>query len=42
VCRMQLLRRNSAHEYARSIDEVGEDPAIVGIAIAVETANATD
>lgn len=30
VCRMQLLRRNSAREYARSIDEVGEDPAIAG------------
>jgi hypothetical protein len=30
VCRMQLLRRNSAREYARSIDEVGEDPAVAG------------
>ena len=30
VCRLQLLRRNSAREYARSIDEVGEDRAIAG------------
>ena len=30
VCRMQLLRRNSARELARSIDEVGEDPAAAG------------
>jgi hypothetical protein len=30
VCRMQLLRRNSAKEYARAIAEVGADPAIVG------------
>ena len=30
VCRMQLLRRNSAVEYSRSIAEVGEDPAIGG------------
>jgi len=30
VCRMQLLRRNSARELARSIDEVGEDPAVSG------------
>lgn len=30
VCRMQLLRRNSAREFARSISEVGEDPAIAG------------
>jgi len=30
VCRMQLLRRNSAVEYGRSIVEVGEDPAIAG------------
>lgn len=30
VCRMQLLRRNSARELARSIDEVGEDPAVAG------------
>jgi hypothetical protein len=30
VCRMQLLRRNSAREYARSIAAVGEDPAIAG------------
>jgi len=30
VCRMQLLRRNSAREYARSIGEVGEDPAVAG------------
>jgi hypothetical protein len=30
VCRIQLLRRNSAREYARSIDEVGEDPAVAG------------
>jgi hypothetical protein len=31
VCRMQLLRRNSAREYARSIQEVGEDPAVAGM-----------
>jgi hypothetical protein len=30
VCRMQLLRRNSAREFARSIAEVGEDPAVAG------------
>src|ERR1039457_6290454 len=30
VCRMQLLRRNSAREYARSIDQVGDDPAVAG------------
>jgi hypothetical protein len=30
VCRMQLLRRNSAREYARSIEEVGEDPGLAG------------
>ena len=30
VCRMQLLRRNSAREYARSISEVNEDPAVAG------------
>jgi phage host-nuclease inhibitor protein Gam len=30
VCRMQLLRRNSARELARSIDEVGEDHAVAG------------
>jgi hypothetical protein len=30
VCRMQLLRRNNAREYARSIAEVGEDPAVAG------------
>lgn len=30
VCRMQLLRRNSAREYARSLAEVGEDPAAAG------------
>jgi hypothetical protein len=30
VCRMQLLRRNSARELARSIEEVGEDPLAVG------------
>ena len=30
VCRMHLLRRNSAREYARSIGEVGEDPAVAG------------
>jgi len=30
VCRMQLLRRNSAREFARSIDELGEDPAVAG------------
>lgn len=31
VCRMQLLRRNSARELARSIEEVGEDPSVAGI-----------
>jgi hypothetical protein len=30
VCRMQLLRRNSAKEYARAIAEVGADPSVVG------------
>ena len=30
VCRMQLLRRNSARELARSIDEMGKDPAAAG------------
>jgi hypothetical protein len=30
VCRMQLLRRNSAREYARSVKEVGEDPMVAG------------
>ncbi len=30
VCRLQLLRRNSARELARSIAEVGEDPAVAG------------
>ena len=30
VCRMQLLRRNSAREHAKSIKEVGEDPAVAG------------
>jgi hypothetical protein len=30
VCRMQLLRRNSARELARSIQEVGEDPSVAG------------
>ena len=30
VCRMQLLRRNSAREHAKSIKEVGEDPALAG------------
>jgi hypothetical protein len=30
VCRMQLLRRNSARELAKSIKEVGEDPAVAG------------
>jgi hypothetical protein len=30
VCRMQLLRGNSAREFARSIGEVGEDPAVAG------------
>lgn len=30
VCRMQLLRRNSARELARSIDEVDEDHAVAG------------
>lgn len=30
VCRMQLLRRNSARELARSIDDVGEDPSVAG------------
>ena len=27
---MQLLRRNSAREYARSVKEVGEDPTVAG------------
>jgi hypothetical protein len=30
VCRLQLLRRNSARELAKSIKEVGEDPRTVG------------
>ena len=30
VCRMQVLRRNSAREYARSIKEVGGDPGVAG------------
>jgi phage host-nuclease inhibitor protein Gam len=30
VCRMQLLRRNGAREYAKSISEVGEDLAVAG------------
>ena len=30
VCRMQLLRRNSAREHAKSIKEVGEDPTVAG------------
>lgn len=30
VCRMQLLRRNGTREYARSLIEVGEDPAVAG------------
>jgi hypothetical protein len=30
VCRLQLLRRNSARELARSIAEVGADPAAAG------------
>jgi hypothetical protein len=30
VCRMQLLRRNGARELARSINEVGENPAVAG------------
>jgi hypothetical protein len=30
VCRMQLLRRNSAREHARSIAQVREDPAVAG------------
>lgn len=30
VCRMRLLRRNSAREFSGSIDEVGEDPAVAG------------
>jgi hypothetical protein len=30
VCRMQLLRRNSAREHAKSIKEVGEDLALAG------------
>jgi hypothetical protein len=30
VCRMQLLRRNSALELAKSITEVGEDPSVAG------------
>jgi hypothetical protein len=30
VCRLQLLRRNSARELAKSITEVGADPAVAG------------
>jgi hypothetical protein len=30
VCRMQLLRRNSASEFARNVAEVGEHPAVAG------------
>ena len=30
VCRMQLLRRNSAREHAKSINEVGEDLTVAG------------
>lgn len=30
VCRMQLLRRNSAREFARSVEEVGEDLTVAG------------
>jgi hypothetical protein len=30
VCRMQLLRRNSARELARSIRQVKEDPSVAG------------
>ena len=30
VCRMQLLRRNSAREHAKSIKEVGEDLTVAG------------
>jgi hypothetical protein len=30
VCRMQLLRRNSAMERAKSIAEIGEDPEVAG------------
>ena len=30
VCRMQLLRRNSAREHAKSIKEVDEEPALAG------------
>jgi hypothetical protein len=30
VCRMQLLRRNSARELANSIAQVGEDPGVAG------------
>jgi hypothetical protein len=30
VCRMQLLRRNSARELARSVAEVGADQAVMG------------
>jgi hypothetical protein len=39
VCRMELLRRNSARELARSIAEVGEDPSIAGseTVVAIET-----
>ena len=29
-CRMQLLRRNGAREHAKSIEEVGGDPAVAG------------
>lgn len=30
MCRLQLLRRNSARELAKSIAEVGVDPAVAG------------
>lgn len=30
VCRMQLLRRNSAREHAKAIAAVGEDPSVAG------------
>jgi hypothetical protein len=30
VCRVQLLRRNSAREYAKSVKEVGEDLTVAG------------
>jgi hypothetical protein len=30
VCRFQLLRRNNAREYARSLEEIGENVAVAG------------